>query len=220
MQARKSRERRLSNGIKIDYVILQGRYWTLVRTCWPYLVTHRMFANAHLFINYLMDPQVIANNTNFIGFANANSTPQRCSMRRLPRMRRSIRQLRSGGDCSCKRRTLPSKRAPLPAYGRNSKPRNSKRQLQQLHGRCRPTQTRRPPIVASRPEAASGDRQLGGGGGCASDVTVTSAETHAQWLPVALLGMLMVAEIADPDPVRTAHYSKVPNRHLPSSDRR
>ena len=30
-------------------------------------------ANAHLFINYLMDPQVIANITNFIGYANANS---------------------------------------------------------------------------------------------------------------------------------------------------
>jgi putrescine transport system substrate-binding protein len=29
-------------------------------------------ANAHLFINYLMDPQVIANITNFIGYANAN----------------------------------------------------------------------------------------------------------------------------------------------------
>jgi len=29
--------------------------------------------NAHLFINYLMDPQVIANITNFIGYANANS---------------------------------------------------------------------------------------------------------------------------------------------------
>jgi putrescine transport system substrate-binding protein len=30
-------------------------------------------ANAHLFINYLMDPKVIANITNFIGYANANS---------------------------------------------------------------------------------------------------------------------------------------------------
>jgi putrescine transport system substrate-binding protein len=30
-------------------------------------------ANAHLFINYLLDPQVIANITNFIGYANANS---------------------------------------------------------------------------------------------------------------------------------------------------
>jgi putrescine transport system substrate-binding protein len=30
-------------------------------------------ANAHLFINYLMDPQIIANITNFIGYANANS---------------------------------------------------------------------------------------------------------------------------------------------------
>jgi putrescine transport system substrate-binding protein len=30
-------------------------------------------ANAHLFINYLMTPQVIANISNFIGFANANS---------------------------------------------------------------------------------------------------------------------------------------------------
>jgi len=30
-------------------------------------------ANAHLFINYLMAPQVIANISNFIGFANANS---------------------------------------------------------------------------------------------------------------------------------------------------
>jgi putrescine transport system substrate-binding protein len=29
--------------------------------------------NAHLFINYLMTPQVIANISNFIGFANANS---------------------------------------------------------------------------------------------------------------------------------------------------
>jgi len=30
-------------------------------------------ANAHLFVNYLMDPKVIANITNFIGYANANS---------------------------------------------------------------------------------------------------------------------------------------------------
>jgi putrescine transport system substrate-binding protein len=30
-------------------------------------------ANAHLFINYLMTPRVIANISNFIGFANANS---------------------------------------------------------------------------------------------------------------------------------------------------
>jgi putrescine transport system substrate-binding protein len=30
-------------------------------------------ANAHLLINYLMDPRVIANISNFIGYANANS---------------------------------------------------------------------------------------------------------------------------------------------------
>ncbi len=30
-------------------------------------------ANAYVFINYLMNPQVIANIANFIGFANANS---------------------------------------------------------------------------------------------------------------------------------------------------
>ena len=30
-------------------------------------------SNAYLFVNYLMNPQVIANISNFIGFANANS---------------------------------------------------------------------------------------------------------------------------------------------------
>jgi putrescine transport system substrate-binding protein len=30
-------------------------------------------ANAHAFINYLMNPSVIANITNFVGYANANS---------------------------------------------------------------------------------------------------------------------------------------------------
>ena len=30
-------------------------------------------SNAHLFINYLMNPQVIANISNFIGYANANA---------------------------------------------------------------------------------------------------------------------------------------------------
>ena len=85
-------------------------------------------ANAHLFINYLMDPHVIANISNAIGYANANLAatalldpsiaadpaiyPTTDQMRRLV-VQVSYRLNRCG---------------PLRAYGRSSKPASSLRQ--------------------------------------------------------------------------------------------
>jgi len=70
VQARK-RAKEAQNGIDIEYLIPEEG--TLL---WFDLLTipkdARHAANAYLLINYLMDPHVIANISNFIGFANAN----------------------------------------------------------------------------------------------------------------------------------------------------
>ncbi len=71
VQAR-NRAKEAKNGIKIGYVIPEegSLLWFDVLAI-PRDAPN--VANAHLFINYLMTPQVIANISNFIGFANANS---------------------------------------------------------------------------------------------------------------------------------------------------
>lgn len=71
VQARKRAEE-AKNGIKIDYVIPQeGSLISFDMLAIPRDAPH--VANAHVFINYLMNPRVIANITNFVGYANANS---------------------------------------------------------------------------------------------------------------------------------------------------
>jgi len=71
VQAR-NRAKEAKNGIAIDYAIPQeGSLQWFDMLAIPRDAPHT--ANAHLFINYLMNAQVIANITNVIGFANANS---------------------------------------------------------------------------------------------------------------------------------------------------
>jgi putrescine transport system substrate-binding protein len=71
VRARK-RAREAKNGIAIGFVIPEeGSLLWFDMLAIPRDAPNA--ANAHLFINYLMDPKVIANITNFIGFANANS---------------------------------------------------------------------------------------------------------------------------------------------------
>jgi putrescine transport system substrate-binding protein len=71
VQARKRAEE-AKNGIKINYVIPQeGSLISFDMLAIPKDAPH--VANAHAFINYLMNPRVIANITNFVGYANANS---------------------------------------------------------------------------------------------------------------------------------------------------
>jgi putrescine transport system substrate-binding protein len=71
VQARKRAEE-AKNGIKIAYVIPQeGSLISFDMLAIPKDAPH--VANAHVFINYLMNPRVIANITNFVGYANANS---------------------------------------------------------------------------------------------------------------------------------------------------
>jgi putrescine transport system substrate-binding protein len=71
VQARK-RAKESKNGIKIDYVIPdEGSPLWFDMLAIPRDAPH--VANAHLFIDYLMTPQVIANISTSIGFANANS---------------------------------------------------------------------------------------------------------------------------------------------------
>jgi putrescine transport system substrate-binding protein len=71
VQAR-SRAKEAKNGINLKYVIPdEGSLIWFSLLAIPKDAPH--VANAHLFINYLMNPQVIANITNFIGNANANS---------------------------------------------------------------------------------------------------------------------------------------------------
>lgn len=71
VQAR-SRAKEAKNGIQIGYVIPdEGSLLWFDMLAIPRDAPNP--ANAHLFINYLMNPQVIANISNFIGFANANS---------------------------------------------------------------------------------------------------------------------------------------------------
>jgi putrescine transport system substrate-binding protein len=71
VQARK-RAKEAKNGIEIGYAIPQEG-----SLLWFNMIGIPRDApnvsNAHLFINYLMNPQVIANISNFIGYANANS---------------------------------------------------------------------------------------------------------------------------------------------------
>lgn len=70
-QARR-RAREANNGIKIGYAIpKEGSLLWFDMLAIPRDAPHA--ANAHLFINYLMDPQVIARVSNYIGNANANS---------------------------------------------------------------------------------------------------------------------------------------------------
>ena len=70
-QAR-NRTKEAKNGVKIDYVIpVEGSLLWFDMLAIPRDAPH--VANAHLFMNYLMNPQVIASISNFIGFANANS---------------------------------------------------------------------------------------------------------------------------------------------------
>jgi len=71
VQAR-TRAREAKNGIQIDYVVPEeGSLLWFDMLAIPRDAPH--VANAYLFINYLMNPRVIANISNFIGFANANS---------------------------------------------------------------------------------------------------------------------------------------------------
>jgi putrescine transport system substrate-binding protein len=71
VQAR-SRANEAKNGIKIGYTIPEeGSLLWFDMLAIPRDAPN--VANAHLFINYLMTPRVIANISDFIGFANANS---------------------------------------------------------------------------------------------------------------------------------------------------
>jgi len=71
VQARK-RAHEANNGIIIDYVIpKEGAEVWFDTLAIPKDAPHP--ENAHVFINYLMDPQIIANVTNATGFANANA---------------------------------------------------------------------------------------------------------------------------------------------------
>ena len=71
IQAR-NRAREAKNGIQIDYMIPEeGSLLWFDMLAVPRDAPN--VANAYLLINYLMNPQVIANISNFIGFANANS---------------------------------------------------------------------------------------------------------------------------------------------------
>jgi putrescine transport system substrate-binding protein len=71
VQAR-NRANEAKNGIKIGYAIPEeGSLLWFDMLAIPRDAPN--VANAHLFINYLMTPRVIANISNFIGFANANS---------------------------------------------------------------------------------------------------------------------------------------------------
>jgi putrescine transport system substrate-binding protein len=71
VQAR-NRAREAKNGVSLSYVIpKEGSLLWFDMLAIPRDAPH--VANAHLLINYLMSPPVIANITNFIGNANANS---------------------------------------------------------------------------------------------------------------------------------------------------
>jgi putrescine transport system substrate-binding protein len=71
VQARK-RAKEANNGIKIGFVIpKEGSLLWFDMLAIPRDAPN--VSNAHEFVNYLMDPKVIANISNYIGFANANS---------------------------------------------------------------------------------------------------------------------------------------------------
>ena len=70
IQAR-NRAREANNGIRIGYLIPnEGTLLWFTLLAIPRDAPH--IANAHLFINYLINPQVLAKITNFTRFANAN----------------------------------------------------------------------------------------------------------------------------------------------------
>ena len=86
-------------------------------------------ANAHLFINYLMNPQVIASITNAVGFANAIPVSS-------PLLNASIASDTAIYPTPDEQQHLfvqaedpLSNRAPLLACGRSSRPANSKSQI-------------------------------------------------------------------------------------------
>jgi putrescine transport system substrate-binding protein len=71
VQARK-RAKEAKNGIAIDFAIPgEGTFVWIDMLTIPKDAPH--IANAYLLINYLMNPHVIADVSNYIGFANANS---------------------------------------------------------------------------------------------------------------------------------------------------
>jgi len=75
VQARK-RAREAKNGIQIGFVIPEeGSLLWFDMLAIPRDAPNA--ANAHQFINYLMNPPIIANISNFIGFANANAAATR-----------------------------------------------------------------------------------------------------------------------------------------------
>jgi putrescine transport system substrate-binding protein len=71
VQARK-RALEAGNGIKVDFLIpAEGALLWFDMLAIPRNAPHA--ANAHRFINYMLEPRVIADISNFTGFANANS---------------------------------------------------------------------------------------------------------------------------------------------------
>jgi putrescine transport system substrate-binding protein len=71
VQARK-RALEAGNGIKVDFLIpAEGTLLWFDMLAIPRNAPHA--ANAHRFINYMLEPRVIADISNFTGFANANS---------------------------------------------------------------------------------------------------------------------------------------------------
>ena len=71
VQARK-RALEAGNGIKVDFLMpTEGTLLWFDMLAIPRNAPHA--ANAHRFINYILEPRVIADISNFTGFANANS---------------------------------------------------------------------------------------------------------------------------------------------------
>ena len=123
VQARK-RAKDANNGIKLDYLIPQeGSLIWFDLLAMPRDAPN--VSNAYLFINYLLDPHVMADISDAIGFANANTAA-------TPLLDASIGADTAIYPTSEQRQRLflppeklPSWRAPSPACGRNSRPRNS-----------------------------------------------------------------------------------------------
>ncbi len=68
----RQRAKEAKNGIKIDYVVpREGSLVWFIMLAIPRDAPN--VPNAHLFINYLMNPKVMADISNFIGYANGNS---------------------------------------------------------------------------------------------------------------------------------------------------
>lgn len=138
VQARK-RAKEAKNGIEIGFTIPEeGSLLWFDMLAIPRDAPH--VSNAHLFVNYLMNPQVSANVSNVIRYATANSAA-------TPLLDASIvadtdifpthERTNSSNDCSCNWTILQSNHVPLPAYGRSSRLHNSARhspELQQFTG--------------------------------------------------------------------------------------